>query len=252
MQKKKGFFQKYWVTILIIIATIGLYYFATRSQILDPYLFPRIDRIAASFQQYLPTMFINMLASFQLLFPAIILSLIVAILVGVPLGLNISMREALHPIIYSLSVIPSILLSPFAIHLAPTFRAAAFFLIFYNTLWATLFSVINGISTINRGYLDNAATLEVTGSKRLWKVIIPASMPSITSGITTSIRSSFVILSYAEMLGSDYGMGYFIQHQANLGQFTHVWSGFVFMVIILVLIMLIWERFKSYLLRWTD
>ena len=75
-------------------------------------------------------------------------------------------REALHPVIYAFSVIPSILLSPFVLLLSPTLLSASIFLVVYNIVWATLFATITGIMTIDKRYLDKAATLELTGVKR--------------------------------------------------------------------------------------
>jgi NitT/TauT family transport system permease protein len=196
-------------------------------------------------------MLTNMLYSFALLFPGLFLGVFVALLVGIPMGLNKKVRKAFHPVIYSVSVIPAILISPFAIHLAPSFRMASLFLVFYNTIWATLFATINGIMTIDKRYLDNAATLQLKGIKKLTKIILPAAMPSIASGFITSMRSSFLVLVYAEMYGTKYGMGYFVKWNSDLGRFEHVWSGFIFMVVVLVVVMQIVEKIKNHVLRWT-
>lgn len=71
--------------------------------------------------------------------------------------------------IYAFSVVPSILLSPFVLLLAPTLFSASVFLIVYNIVWATLFATITGIMTIDKRYLDKAETLELKGIKRVIK-----------------------------------------------------------------------------------
>lgn len=75
-------------------------------------------------------------------------------------------------------------------------------LIVYNTVWATLFATITGVMTVDKRYLDKAATLELKGWKRLTKVIFPAASPSILSGFVNSLRSTFLMLVYAEMYGA--------------------------------------------------
>ena len=157
----------------------------------------------------------------------------------------------MHPVVYSISVIPAILMSPFALLLAPNFRAASLFLVVYNTIWATLFATINGIMTIDRRYLDNAATLELKGFKRMRKVILPAAMPSILSGFITSLRGSFLVLVYAEMYGAEYGMGFYVKKYTEYGLYAEAWCGFVFMVIVLVIVMQFFEKAKNRLLKWT-
>lgn len=84
-------------------------------------------------------------------------------------------------------------------------------MIVYNIMWSTLFATITGIMTIDKRYLDKAATLELRGFKRLIKVILPAASPSILAGFVNSLRSSFVMLVFAEMYGAGQGMGYFVK-----------------------------------------
>lgn len=183
--------------------------------------------------------------------PSIIIAGIIALIVGTWLGMNTRVREVVYPVIYSISVIPAILMSPFALLLAPSFRTASLFLVIYNTIWATLFATINGIMTIDKRYLDNAATLELHGFRRMRKVILPAASPSIMSGFINSLRGSFVVLVYAEMYGAKYGMGYYVKKYSEYGLYDRAWCGFVFMVVVLVVVMQIFERVKNHMLKWT-
>ena len=128
---------------------------------------------------------------------------------------------------------------------------ASIILIVYGTVWSTLFATITGIMTIDSRYLDKAATLELTGAKKLFKVILPAASPSIISGFVNSLRSTFIMLVYAEMYGAQYGMGYFVKKYSEFGLFQNVWSGFIFMVVILIAVMQIFEILKKRILRWT-
>ena len=107
----------------------------------------------------------NMLASFKLLIPSVTISLLIALFLGTIMGMNTRVREVLYPVIYAFSVIPSILLSPFVLLMAPSLFSASVFLIVYNIMWATLFATITGIMTIDKRYLDKAATLELRGFK---------------------------------------------------------------------------------------
>ena len=124
-------------------------------------------------------------------------------------------------------------------------------LLVYNIVWATLFATITGIMTIDKRYLDKAATLELTGVKRFMKVILPAASPSILAGFVNSLRSSFVMLVFAQMYGGGSGMGYFVKKNSELGVFANTWVGFIFMVIVLVVVMQIFEKVKEQLLKWT-
>ncbi len=251
MNKIKTFIKKYWITFCIFLGLVFLYVYLTSHHLVNPYLFPSTEKIKQAFIDNKHMMFGNMMASFKLLIPSVIVSLLIALLLGTLMGMNKRLREILHPVIYAFSVIPSILLSPFVLLLAPTLFAASVFLIAYNIVWATLFATITGIMTIDKRYLDKAATLELSGWKRLVYVILPAASPSILAGFVNSLRSSFVMLVYAEMYGAGEGMGFFVKKYAELGIFANTWVGFIFMVIVLVIVMQIFEVIKKYLLKWT-
>lgn len=245
------FFKTYWITICIYLAMILSYKVIADHELFNAFLFPSLESIGNAFYEDKGTLVLNLLYTFQLLIPSVVIAALIALVLGTILGMNKKVRTVLHPVIYSISVIPSILMSPFALLIAPSFRSASMFLVVYNTIWATLFATINGIMTIDKRYLDNAATLELTGIKKMTKVIMPAAMPSIMSGLVTSLRGSFVVLVYAEMYGAKYGMGYYVRKYAEYGLYNRAWCGFIFMVVVLVIVMQLFERFKNHILKWT-
>ena len=251
MKKPAAFIKKYWITFCIFSGLVLLYVYVTEQKLVNPYLFPSTDAIKQAFISSRGMMAGNMIASFKLLIPSVTVSLLIALFLGTIMGMNTRVREVLYLVIYAFSVIPSILLSPFVLLMAPSLFLASVFLIVYNIMWATLFATITGIMTIDKRYLDKAATLELRGFKRLIKVILPAASPSILAGFVNSLRSSFVMLVFAEMYGAGQGMGYFVKKYAELGIFANTWVGFVFMVIVLVIVMQIFEMLKKHLLKWT-
>ena len=251
MKKIISFLNRYKATFLIFIGMIAFYIVSTDSGRANPFLFPKKEEIYQAFYENRGLMISNMFASFRLMLPSIFISLGVALSLGTVMGLNRKVRDALYPVIYACSVIPSILLSPFVLLLAPNFWTASVILIVYNTVWATLFATITGVMTVDKRYLDKAATLELKGWKRLTKVIFPAASPSILSGFVNSLRSTFLMLVYAEMYGAGKGMGYFVKKYADFGLYENTWAGFIFMVVILVIVMQFFERLKNHMLKWT-
>ena len=242
---------KYSITVLIFLLLIFIYYYTTENNIANPYFFPKVSKILKAFNDSKDQMLENLISSFKLVIPSILISLVVGIGLGTIMGLNEWVRDSLHPIIYAFSVIPSILLSPFVLFLSPNITVASIILIVYNTLWATLFATITGIMTIDKRYLDKANTLELSEAKKFFKVILPAASPSIVAGFINSLRSTFVMLVFAEMYGAQSGMGYFVRINSEYGLYDKVWCGFIFLVVVLVIVMQLFELLKKYILRWT-
>lgn len=196
-------------------------------------------------------MLLNMLSSFKLMIPSVLISLLISLVLGTILGMVEWLRDALYPVIYAFSVVPSILLSPFALLLAPGFFSASVFLIVYGTVWTTLFATITGIMTIDKRYIDKAATLEIKGIKRMIKVILPAASPTILGGFVSSLRGTFLMLVYVEMYSSKYGMGFFVKKYSEFSMYDKTWAGFLFMIGVLVVVMQVFEKVKNRILKWT-
>ena len=251
MRFVKAFVKKYWATFLIFAGLALWYYYSTESGKALSYLFPKVSSIKKAFVADKALLIPNMLSSFEIMIPSIIIALLIALSLGTFLGMNKKAREALHPVIYTFSVVPAILLAPFILMMAPTMRVASIILIVYSTLWATLFATITGIQTIDKGYMDKAATLELKGLKKFFRVILPAASPTILGGFVNALRNTFIMLVYAEMYGATSGMGYYVKLYSDFGLFNKVWMGFIFMVIVLVVVMTLFEKLKTRLLRWT-
>ena len=251
MNKIGNFFKKYYITFLIVAGFVLLYHYVSVNNIFGNLMFPPIRSIVETFIKDRNYAMLNLAASIKLLIPSIAITLVIALGLGILVGMNKRFREVIHPIIYAFSCVPSILLSPFVVLLSPNFWWASVILIVYGTVWATLFATITGIQAIDKRYLDNAATLELKGAKKFFKVILPAASPSILSGFVNSLRSSFVMLVYAEMYGAQYGLGFYVKRYSSLGLFQNMWGGFIFMVIVLVVVMQIFERLKNRMLKWT-
>lgn len=251
MNKVIQFIKDYCGTLILVGGFLAFYCYGTTHGIIRSFLMPTPAEIHASFARHHREMFEGMLYSFRLLFPGLALSTLIALLIGIPMGLHKGIRSNVHPIVYALGVIPIVLIPPFAINIFASFQAATIFLVVFGATWGTLFGTITGIQTVNKGYLDNAAALEINGLERLLRVTLPAAMPTILAGFVTSLRSSFLVLIYAEMFGSKNGMGRFIQYNTMVSEYTNVVTGTIFLAVVLVLVMLFFEKLKDRALRWT-
>lgn len=90
-------------------------------------------------------------------------------------------------------------------------------MIVYDIVFALIFATITGIESIDKRYLDNAKTLKLGGLKLMIKVVLPAASPAISGGFVNSLRSSFVMLVFAEMFGASFGMGYYVKKYSTYG-----------------------------------
>ncbi|MHB8074513.1 ABC transporter permease [Desulfosporosinus fructosivorans] len=238
--------------VLIFIGLVIAYELLTDVfSILDPFLFRGLSMVIPAFGSHFDMLMKGLISSLGLLIPAYVMATVSGISLGVLIGLKKSLRKNTTPFINAFSAIPAPLLTPFAIHLFPSFRSASIFIIFIGAFWPTLGTTVNAVMTIDKRYLENAATLEIGEVEKLFRVILPAASPTILSGCTIALKFSFVMLVVAEMFGATSGMGYFVQYYSDFARFDLVIAGFIFMACILVGIMYLFDLMKVTILRWT-
>jgi NitT/TauT family transport system permease protein len=238
--------------IVVFIGMVVSYEIATDVfAILDPFLFPGLSIILPGFISNFGKLMTGLISSLGLLVPAYVLAVTLGISLGVLIGLKRLLRKNITPYINAFGAIPATLLTPYAIHIFPSFRIASIFIIFIGAFWPILGTTVNAAMTIDKRYLENAATLEITGAQKLFRIILPAASPAILSGCAVALKFSFVLLTVAEMFGATSGMGYFVQYYSDFARFDLVGAGFIFIAIVLVGIMYLFDLMKGRILRWT-
>lgn len=248
----KGFIKDRMGIVFIFIGIVLFYGIATDVlEILDPFLFPGFSKILPGFLKYFKELLKGLVSSLGLLVPAYTMAVIFGITMGVIIGLKKLLRRNITPYINAFSSIPATLLTPFAIHIFSSFRVASIFIIFVGAFWTILGSTINAVMTIDKKFLENAATLEIKGVEKMFKIILPAASPTILSGCAIALKFSFVMLTVAEMFGATSGMGYFVQYYSDFARFDLVIVGFIFMALVLVNIMNLFDLMKRKILHWT-
>jgi nitrate/nitrite transport system permease protein len=147
---------------------------------------------------------------------------IVAIFVGVILGLNPTLLKAANPYIQILKPISPLAWMPLFLYTIKDSTGAMILVIFMSTLWPTLANTAFGVGSIKRDYLQVASLLQLSWWRRFFLVILPAAAPTIVAGLRISIGSAWVAVVAAEMLVGGTGIGYFVWNEWNNLSLTRV------------------------------
>jgi nitrate/nitrite transport system permease protein len=140
---------------------------------------------------------------------------VVAILVGVVLGLSPTLYRAVNPYIQVLKPISPLAWMPLFLYTIRDSGWAAVLVIFMSSVWPTLANTAFGVATLKRDYLNVAAILQLSWPRRLITVILPGAAPAIVAGLRISIGSAWVAIVAAEMLIGGTGVGYFVWNEWN-------------------------------------
>jgi len=80
-----------------------------------------------------------------------------------------------------------------------------------------LINTIQGVKNIPVEYIESARTMGANNRSILWKVIIPATLPLIVTGLRVGLGIGWMCLVAAEMMpGSSSGVGYLIWYAYEL------------------------------------
>ncbi len=133
---------------------------------------------------------------------------IVAILLGILLGLNKVLFKAINPFIQILKPISPLAWMPLLLYTVKDPKWTAVLVVFMAAVWPTLATTAFGVNSLRKDYLHVAAILQLSWFKRLYKVILPGAAPTIVNGLRISFGSALVAVVPAEMLLGELGVGY--------------------------------------------
>jgi nitrate/nitrite transport system permease protein len=133
---------------------------------------------------------------------------VVAILIGVLIGLSPLLYRSLNPFIQVLKPISPLAWMPLMLYSVQDPTWTAILVVFMASLWPTIANTAFGVSTIRKDYLQVASLLQLSWWRRLLTVILPAAAPAIVAGLRISFGSALVAVVPAEMLLGELGVGY--------------------------------------------
>ncbi len=116
--------------------------------------------------------------------------------------------ELLNPVLQILRPIPPIAYVPLAILWFGLGNPPALFLISLGAFFPVLMNTIAGVRFVDAIYLRAARNLGAGSWTLFRRVVIPAAMPHILTGIRVGIGVAFIVVIVAEMIAVNSGLGY--------------------------------------------
>ena len=133
---------------------------------------------------------------------------VIAIMLGVVLGMNRVLFRAANPFIQIMKPISPLAWMPLLLYTVKDPKWTAILVVFMAAVWPTLATTAFGVSSLKKEYLHVAAIMQLSWFKRLFKVILPGAAPTIVNGLRIAFGSALVAVVPAEMLLGELGVGY--------------------------------------------
>ncbi len=144
-------------------------------------------------------------------------ALALAIPLGVAMGWYAPVYRALNPVIQMLRPISPIAWIPLAILWFGVGNASPIFLILLSSFFPMVVGTIAGVHSVERQYIRAAENFGITGAKLLVRVVVPAAMSQIVTGMRIGLGIAWLVVVAAEMVAIDSGLGYLIIDSRNAG-----------------------------------
>jgi nitrate/nitrite transport system permease protein len=156
-----------------------------------------------------------LLASLRRVFAGFLLGSLVAIPIGFWIGTSKRAMMAVNPIIQLLRPVSPVAWLPIALAVFNLANPSAIFVIFITSLWPTVINTALGVASVSKDYLNVAQVLEMPRWRQVFKIILPASLPYIFTGLRISLGIAWLVIVAVEMLTGGIGIGFFVWDEWN-------------------------------------
>jgi NitT/TauT family transport system permease protein len=154
---------------------------------------------------------------------------LLALAIGVPLGLMIgwrsAWREVLYPGIELLRPIPPIAWIPASIIFFPHVEASVIFICFIGAFFPILLNTVTGVFQIDETYFRAARCCGAKEYAVFRHVVLRGAMPYIVIGAAVGMGVCWMAVVSAEMIAGERGLGYMIWEAYSLAQYPLIIVG---------------------------
>jgi NitT/TauT family transport system permease protein len=154
-----------------------------------------------------------------------------AILVGVPLGLLIGwyrpVATILGPLLELFRNTAALALMPVFILVLGLGETSKISIIVYGCAWPILLNTISGVRTVDPLLVKSARSMGLPPPRLFQKVVLPAAVPTIFTGIRIAGAYSILILIAAELAGAKAGLGYLINYAQQNFDIGDMYAGII-------------------------
>lgn len=240
-----------WVSIVVVLAVFALWWVATTGTgWIRPLFFPTPESVGKAAATLQMTLAKDAGATLMRVLTSWLGGSALGVIVGLLMARSRWVMYALNPIIEALRPVPPVALIPFVIL---WFGIGDDGKIFLGALGCFMVMVVNttvAVSNVPTVYRQAAQSLGATPNTVYRRVLLPAIVPEILSGLRIGSALAFAVIVAAEFVGADVGVGRLIMQASRTLNTPVVLLGTVVVAIMAVLVDQLTTRVSRYVTRW--
>jgi nitrate/nitrite transport system permease protein len=149
-----------------------------------------------------------------------------AALVGIPLGFIIGRFEffsrMFSPLISLLKPVSPLAWLPIGLLVFQAANPAAIWTIFICSIWPMVVNTAVGVQRVPADYLNVARVLNLSEWKVITRILFPAVLPYMLTGVRLSVGTAWLVIVAAEMLTGGVGIGFWVWDEWNNLNVQHI------------------------------
>lgn len=237
----------------VVFVVLGAYDFATlKTGILPLPYFPWIDRVLSAIIEDRKILLDCITNSLVLLFTGYMIGIIAGLATGIGAGWSSKIRYWIMPLMRILGPIPSTTWISIILIIASSLFSGSVFMIALGVWYPVAMSAFNGVSNVEKSNFEVARTFGVKNIGLVFKVAIPAAMPSIFNGLTQGMSIACSALMVAEMLGVESGLGWYINWQRGWAEFAKMYAAVIIICLTFTTVNFVLTIVKKQALKWQE
>jgi nitrate/nitrite transport system permease protein len=142
-----------------------------------------------------------------------------AALIGIPLGflmgMSINTQRALTPLVQILRPVSPLAWLPIGLLVFKAVNPSAIFVIFITCIWPMILNTATGVKAIPQDYLNVASVIKLSKLELAGRILFPATLPYIVTGMRLSLGVAWMVIVAAEMLTGGIGIGFWLWDEWN-------------------------------------
>ena len=149
-----------------------------------------------------------------------------AALVGIPLGFLIgrfgTLNRMVSPLISLLKPVSPLAWLPIGLLVFKSANPAAIWTIFICSIWPMVINTAVGVQKVPQDYLNVARVLNLSEWRIATRILLPAVMPYLLTGVRLSVGTAWLVIVAAEMLTGGVGIGFWVWDEWNNLNVAHI------------------------------
>ena len=224
-----GWLQKILKQSAVIVLLLVLWEVAPRIGLVDPVFFPPISAVAVGWWGLVTSgeLFEHFQASMYRSVIGFGLSLVIAIPLGLIIGWFPLAKDLLNPLLELFRNTAALALLPVFILLLGIGEVSKIAIVLFACTFPILLNTINAVQNVDPLLIKSAKSMGLPSYKLFYKVILPASIPTIFTGIRMAGTASILVLIAAEMVGAKEGLGSLINYAQMNFQIAEMYAGII-------------------------